>query len=66
MIILNDLALPLSFRIDILEVKYTFCLEKIFFNTHLRIQRLGDHFAGLIAALHPLPRVHDIGQIGLK
>ena len=32
------------------------CLNCLFFlNTHLRIQRFGNHFAGQMAALHPLP-----------
>ena len=29
--------------------------HQVIFNTHLRIQRLGDHFGGLSAALQPLP-----------
>ena len=27
---------------------------QVILNTHVRIQRLGDHFAGLMASLHPL------------
>ena len=27
----------------------------VILNTHLRIRRLGDHFAGLMVSLHPLP-----------
>ena len=29
-------------------------LHKASLNTHLRIRRLGDHFAGLMATLHPI------------